>query len=90
MPKSAPHWGVDTAPAHALSAIRRPPSRVLSSEGNEMDKPTAKSAAPTQVAGMDLNCEICKYNHFCDRKHDSTRQSRAFSASTGWIPLPAV
>jgi len=33
-----------------------------------MDEPTAKNAAPTQVAGIDLRCEICQHDRFFERQ----------------------
>ena len=33
-----------------------------------MDMPTAKNAAPTQVAGLDLHCEICRHDRFFERQ----------------------
>jgi len=33
-----------------------------------MDMPTAKNAAPTQVAGFDLHCEICRHDRFFERQ----------------------
>ena len=33
-----------------------------------MNEPTAKHAAPTQVAGIDLRCEIYKHDHFFQRQ----------------------
>jgi hypothetical protein len=33
-----------------------------------MEEPTAKHAAPTMVAGIDLRCEICRHDHFFERR----------------------
>jgi hypothetical protein len=33
-----------------------------------MNEPTAKHAAPTQVAGVDLRCQICQHDSFFERK----------------------
>ena len=33
-----------------------------------MDEPTARHAAPTQVAGIDLRCQMCQHDLFFERK----------------------
>ena len=54
-----------------------------------MNEPTAKHAAPAQVAGIDLSCEICKYDHFFERTaHLNSAGARIFRFV--WVVLTSL
>ena len=43
-----------------------------------MTEPTAKVAAPTQVAGIDLRCQICQHDCFFERSGQLNTRALTF------------
>lgn len=43
-----------------------------------MDAPTAKTAAPIQIAGVDLHCQICEHDRFFERKGQLNTRALTF------------